>query len=162
MEITNHQKLIKTKITELQKFMASIKIRRQLRDVAYAEFNRPLPTSTPIEDANDKTLKTKLKLWIYLHNLNKPKVDEYLRKYRECKVEEFELHLEALDDEDSNVALMDYKQCLGRTEETPLVATSKKGATEFARQSAERDKKQYDNFVEYVDMVNVLGIWRNR
>ena len=157
-----HQKLLKTKVDELQRFMDDIKHRRRIRDDVYIQLDRPLMPENPIEKANDKSLKMKMKFWIYLHNLNKPKVDEYLRKYRESKVDEFELHLEALEDADRNVALMDYKQCLNTTNEVPLVATSEKGGSEFARQTAERDKIQYDNMVEYIDHINVLGFWRTK
>ncbi len=155
--IKTHQKRLKVIIGDLQLFMDELSKSKIIR-------NRLSTISEPsrgkaMELANVKSLKTKMKLWIYIHNLNKEKSNEYLKKYRERKVEELELQLEELNDDKSNALLHSYAEGAKRGDKKVYTASNDSGSSEYIRQTSRIAMEQYDMLKKYMDDMTEVGMW---
>ena len=149
-----HKLAIKKAIDDLRDFTANQDKKRAIFKGLVRLGGVEPRAPSPLETANSKSLRIKLKMYIYLHNLNKPKAKEYFRKYFECKVEEMELQMETLNDENRKEILYAFNSG-GKS----IGATSRKGGDEFIRQIAKQDKEQYDHLKSYMDKIDRANGW---
>jgi hypothetical protein len=148
-----HQLFIKKAIDDLRDFTAN-QDKRRASFSALVRLGGHERTPAPLEIANSKSLRTKLKMYIYLHNLNKPKAKEYFRKYFECKVEEMELQMETLNDENGKTIIYAFNS-VGKS----IGGSSRRGGDEFIRQIAKQDKEQYDDLKSYMNKIDRANGW---
>lgn len=148
------QNFMKQRINEVDEFMEKLS-KQQLISYALncAISGNDAIRDTPITIANRKTLRTKKKLFIYIHNLNKIKAEEYMRKYRECKTEEMELIIEHLNGEGGSDALM------RNNGKEFTSATTEKNGTEFIRKYAEEAQLLQTNINSWFDFIKRGDFW---